>query len=68
VIFHRAVDPLSILYPLSLLGLARAYALAGDAPKSRQSYDDFFAIWKNADTNIPVLEQAKKDYNQLKSN
>ena len=57
--------PLSPFYPLSHLGLGRAYALMGDAPKARKSYEDFFAIWKDADPDIPILIQAKKEYAQL---
>jgi predicted Zn-dependent protease len=44
------------------LGLARAYALQGDTGKARAAYDDFFALWKDADPNIPVWKQAKAEY------
>ena len=44
---------------LAHLGLARAYALAGDTPRCRSAYDAFFALWKDADPDIPVLQQAK---------
>jgi hypothetical protein len=40
---------------LAHLGLARAYALSGDAAKSRTTYQDFFALWKGADSDIPIL-------------
>jgi eukaryotic-like serine/threonine-protein kinase len=50
---------------LARLGLARAYALAGDTPKSRTAYQDFFALWKGADTNIPILKEAKAEYSKL---
>ena len=51
--------------PVAHLGLARAYALAGDTAKSRAAYDEFFAIWKDADPNIPTLIQAKSEYAKL---
>jgi eukaryotic-like serine/threonine-protein kinase len=51
--------------PLAQLGLARAYALQGDGEKSRKAYDDFFATWKNADQDIPILSQAKREYKKL---
>jgi DNA-binding winged helix-turn-helix (wHTH) protein/tetratricopeptide (TPR) repeat protein len=51
--------------PLAQLGLARAYALQGDSEKSRKAYDDFFATWKNADQDIPILSQAKREYKKL---
>jgi hypothetical protein len=50
---------------LAALGLARSYALTGDAPKSRTAYQDFLALWKDADLDIPILKQAKSDYAKL---
>jgi eukaryotic-like serine/threonine-protein kinase len=47
------------------LGLARAYALSGDAAKSRTAYQDFFALWRDADPDIPILKQAKAEYAKL---
>jgi eukaryotic-like serine/threonine-protein kinase len=51
---------------LARLGLARAYALRGDASKARSGYQDFFALWKDADTQIPLLTRAKAEYSSLK--
>jgi eukaryotic-like serine/threonine-protein kinase len=51
--------------PLSQLGLAQAYAKQGDSENSRKAYDDFFATWKDADPNIPILKQAKAEYAKL---
>jgi len=50
---------------LSQLGLAQAYAKQGDFEKSRKAYDDFFATWKDADPNIPILKEAKAEYKKL---
>jgi serine/threonine protein kinase/tetratricopeptide (TPR) repeat protein len=50
---------------LAHLGLARSHALAGDIPKSHAAYNDFFTLWKDADSNIPVLLQAKSEYAKL---
>jgi eukaryotic-like serine/threonine-protein kinase len=49
-------------YALSMLGLGRAYAMAGDKPQAKKAYEAFFAEWKNADANLPVLAAAKKEY------
>jgi predicted Zn-dependent protease len=62
IVDHRGEDPLSPLFPLAHLGLARAAALIGDSARSRKAYEDFFALWKNADATLPVLIQAKKEY------
>ncbi|MFY9530541.1 MAG: protein kinase [Candidatus Acidiferrales bacterium] len=51
---------------LAHLGLARAYALQGDTAKARTAYQDFLALWKDADPDIPILEQAKSEYAKLK--
>jgi tetratricopeptide (TPR) repeat protein len=67
IIRNRGVAPRSGLFPLSHLGLARAYALAGDRPRARKSYEDFFAIWKDADADIPLLVEAKAEYAGLGS-
>ena len=54
------------LAALAHLGLGRAYALAGDSAKSKTAYEDFFALWKDADPNVPILKEAKAEYAKLK--
>ena len=65
VLDHRGVDPTGLEYALSYLGLARAEALQGNSAKSRTAYQDFFALWKDADPDLPVLKQAKAEYAKL---
>ena len=65
IVDHRGQAPLSPLYPLAHLGLARAAALQGDAATARKNYQDFFAFWKDAVADIPVLMEAKKEYQKL---
>jgi eukaryotic-like serine/threonine-protein kinase len=62
---HRPLSITSSFYRLAHLGLARAATLRGDMGASRKAYQDFLAIWKNADGNIPVLLQAKAEYEKL---
>jgi hypothetical protein len=66
IIEHRGVGGQPHLYPLAHLGLARAAALTGDIARSRKEYQDFLALWKDADQDLPILLQAKKEYEQLK--
>ena len=47
---------------LAHLGLARAYATNDGASKSRAAYQDFFALWKDADPDVPILRQARAEY------
>ena len=65
IINHRGVAPSSPLYPLAFLGLARANSLAGDAAASKKAYEALFAFWKDADPDLPVLQQAKAEYAKL---
>ena len=66
IVDHRGLSPTSPLGPLAKLGLGRAYALQGDNPKARTAYQDFFALWKDADPDIPILKAAKDEYEKLK--
>ncbi len=66
ILDHRGIDPTSPLYPLARLGVGRAYAVQGDTPKARAAYQDFFALWKDADPDVPVLKAAKAEYDKLK--
>ena len=50
---------------LGRLGLARAYAIQGDITKARAAYQDFLALWKDADPELPILRQAKEEYSKL---
>ena len=50
---------------LARLGLARAYAMAGDTAKARTAYQDFLTLWKDADPDIPILKEAKAEYAKL---
>ncbi len=54
------------LYSLAHLELARASALSGDDSKARKAYEDFFTRWKDADADLPVLIEAKKEYEKLR--
>jgi eukaryotic-like serine/threonine-protein kinase len=44
------------------LQLERAYAVSHDKDRARAGYDDFLALWKDADPDIPVLKQAQAEY------
>ena len=68
--FQKFLDHpgVTVNFPLSALahvGLARAYALSADAAKSRNAYQEFFSLWKDADPDIPILKEAKAEYAKL---
>jgi serine/threonine protein kinase len=62
---HRGIVGNGILGALAHLQVGRAYALAGDAAKARTAYQDFFALWKDADPDIPILREAKAEYAKI---
>jgi tetratricopeptide (TPR) repeat protein len=66
IIDNPGIDPFSPARPLAHLGLARAAVVNGDTAGARKAYQDFFALWKDADQDLPVLVQARKEYEQLK--
>ncbi len=66
ILDHRGVAPLDVTYNLSHLGLGRAYALQGNTAAAKSAYQDFFAAWKDADPDLPVLKQAKAEYEKLR--
>jgi len=53
-------------YSLSHLGLARASALAGDTATAKKAFQDLFELWKDADPDLPILQQAKTEYAGLR--
>jgi eukaryotic-like serine/threonine-protein kinase len=66
ILDHRGWDPASPLYPMAHLGLARAAVLIGDAARSRQAYQDFLALWKDADSDLPILNEARREFAGLR--
>jgi eukaryotic-like serine/threonine-protein kinase len=65
IIDHPGIVGNSVIGPLARLGLARSYVLVGDTAKSRTAYQDFLALWKDADPDIPIFQQAKSEYAKL---
>jgi len=50
---------------LARLELARAHAMAGDTAKAKSAYENFLALWEDADVDVPILKQAKVEYAKL---
>jgi tetratricopeptide (TPR) repeat protein len=66
ILAHRGTDPFSPFYAVAPLGLARALAMAGNVPGSLQAYEQFLAGWKSADPDVPVLLEAREEYDRMK--
>ena len=65
IVDHRGEAPASPLYALAHLGLARAASLTGDKGRARKAYEEFFSLWKGADTGLTPLTEAHLEYARL---
>ncbi len=65
ILDHRGIVVSDPIGALAHLQLGRAFALSGDKTKARTAYQDFLALWKDADPDIPILKQAKAEYAKL---
>ena len=66
VLDHQGVCLLNLpVCSLAHLQLGRAYAMSGDTGQARTAYQDFFALWKDADPDVPILQEAKAEYAKL---
>jgi hypothetical protein len=52
-------------YSLSYVGMARGLVLAGQPANAKRAFESFFALWKNADRDIPILKLAQAEYARL---
>jgi tetratricopeptide (TPR) repeat protein len=64
-ILDRGRTAMSFYVPIAHLGAARAHAKSGDLAKARTAYQDFFAAWKDADPDVPILVAARQEYAKL---
>jgi tetratricopeptide (TPR) repeat protein len=65
IIDHKGIVLNFTLGALAHLQLGRSYRLSGDSAKAKAAYQDFLALWKDADPDVPVLKQAKAEYAKL---
>ena len=65
IVDHRGIVIGDAFGVLAYLGMARAYAMQGDTAKARKKYQDFLTVWKDADSEIPILKKAKQEYAKL---
>jgi tetratricopeptide (TPR) repeat protein len=66
ILNHRGVVLNQPLGALAYLEVARAYAIQGDKVSAAGMYQEFFDLWKNADSDIPTLKQARAEFAKLK--
>jgi tetratricopeptide (TPR) repeat protein len=64
---HPGIVGRNVIGALSHLQMARAEKLAGDDTAARKSYEEFLTLWKDADSDLPVYQQAKAEYAKMQS-
>ncbi|HLK67469.1 MAG TPA: winged helix-turn-helix domain-containing protein [Bryobacteraceae bacterium] len=65
IIDHRGLVANEPIGSLAYLGLGRASALAGYTSQARSAYQEFLSLWKDADSDVPILREAKAEYTKL---
>ena len=63
---HRTLAQNAPIESVAHVQLGRAHASSGDVTKAKGAYQDFFALWKDADPDIPIFIAAKAEYAKLK--
>jgi eukaryotic-like serine/threonine-protein kinase len=63
---HRSIVLNLVTGSLAHLQIARAYSITGDTTRAKAAYEDFLALWKDADSNVPILQKARREYAKLR--
>ncbi len=66
ILDHRGIVVSDPIGALARLQLGRAFALSGNRIKAKTAYEDFLKLWKDADADIPIVQQAKAEYSKLR--
>jgi len=62
---HKGLVAIDVIGALAHLQMARAQKMMGDEASARKWYEDFLALWKDADPDVPIYQQAKAEYTKL---
>ena len=65
ILDHRGIVVSDPIGALAHLQLGRALAMSGDKAKAKSAFQDFLTLWKDADADIPILQQAKAEFARL---
>ena len=67
ILDHRGSDPFSPFHAVATLGLARSHARGGNVTTALQWYEQFLASWAEADSDVPLLLDARLEYDRLRA-
>ena len=65
IVDHRSIVLVDPMDAMARLQLARALVLSGETAKAKSAYNDLFALWKDADPKIPIVDEARAEYGKL---
>jgi eukaryotic-like serine/threonine-protein kinase len=65
ILDHRTIVLVDPMDAMARLQLARALVLSGDSVKAKRTYNDLLTLWKNADSKIPMVGEARAEYTRL---
>ncbi len=65
ILQHRGIAKNMPQASLAMLQLARAQTMSGETKAARKTYQDFLALWNNADPDIPILKEGRAEYKKL---
>jgi tetratricopeptide (TPR) repeat protein len=65
ILDHRSIVLVDPVDALTRLQLARTLVLSGDIAKAKNAYNDLFALWPDADQDVPVIKEARAEYARL---
>jgi eukaryotic-like serine/threonine-protein kinase len=66
ILEHRGIVVSDPVGAMARLQFGRALVMSGDKTKAKAAYQDFLALWNDADPDIPILKQAKAEYAELR--
>ncbi len=66
ILDHRGIVASDPIGAVARLHLGQALVSSGDRTKAKAAYQDFLKLWKDADPDIPILQQAKTEYGRLR--
>jgi len=66
ILDHRGIVASDPVGAVARLELGRAFALSGEKAKAAAAYHDFLTLWKDADSDIPILKQANSEYSRIR--
>ena len=65
ILDHRGIVLADPVGALAYMEQGRAYAASGEVTRARTAYQSFFALWKDADQDLPVLQRSRAAYAKL---